>query len=64
VFRQKGTNIKTESYRCPSCGFWHIGRHKTTKLEKHITRYNDKREEIIVGKLVGTLKKLLNKEGK
>lgn len=50
-------------YRCPNCGFWHIGRRGYTKktriFSEHIRNRND---EVLVGKLIGALKKVLAKQ--
>lgn len=47
-------------YRCIRCMYWHVGRRPATKKAKYILKHRDRVEEVLVGKLIGALKELIN----
>lgn len=64
IDHQRTTNIKVDAYRCSQCNMWHIGRHKTTKKERMRLYYRESKkiDEVLVGRLIESLKLTLPKK--
>lgn len=61
AIRKSKSLPEVQTYRCPKCSFWHVGRIPEKMILRAARKRYIRREEAIVGMLIGALKQVINR---